>query len=174
MSEEKHTLVILLDEFDGNNMWLLERSQEFVEEYSELEDADQHVIVAPNSNGDGVTLSLAFAKSQKIDDDEDWKAEFFNYMSQQHRWNYDGEFLMKMETLEFIVPVMFISALAYDDESGMSDEDSEALRVFSESIPEGFVTWEYPDNIDEVKYFSNTNDVTNYADNVVQLKLHKF
>ena len=65
------------------------------------------------------------------------------------------------ETYNYRIPVDFISAIVNGDDSGLEDDDITSLDSFLEDIPKNG-TFDWPEDIDEAKYFAPSNDVLGY------------
>lgn len=63
---------------------------------------------------------------------------------------------MKYDEYTYIIPAHFTTALAYDDRSGLNDEDEQALDEFLKGLPEGEHSWDFPD---QEEHYPNENDV---------------
>jgi hypothetical protein len=63
--------------------------------------------------------------------------------------------------IEYIIPLQYITALAYGDYSALSDEEEQALTAFTLKVPEG--SWCFPPNIESRVTFEPSNDVDSLA-----------
>ena len=76
-------------------------------------------------------------------------------------WTYD----------EYTLPVWAICPIVNDDYSGIEDEDTKAIEEFLETLPENG-SFEFPDNMDEEKYFHHDNDIDGQGGDVIDCKYH--
>lgn len=84
-----------------------------------------------------------------------------------------------IETYEYRVPLFIVCPIANADVSGIEDADIQVLDEFTEKLSElvkrergTHYNIEWPENIDDAKYFAYTNDVDRLAGDVIDIKVH--
>lgn len=72
---------------------------------------------------------------------------------------------------EYIIPTWTLVSLINADDSGLTDEEIKMIDQFEMEViaRHGYGHWDYPDDLDEAKYFSMSNDVHSLGDEVVDV-----
>lgn len=74
---------------------------------------------------------------------------------------------MRFDYTEYVIPVHYISAIEYNDMTGLNFLEIGLIKHFFSKLPEA-CTFTY----DEEEYFSHTNDIDNFGSTVVDAKCH--
>ena len=69
---------------------------------------------------------------------------------------------------EYTVPTWILPVIINADYTGLTDEEEKEINSFLNDLPKiGYI--QFPENIDDEKYFSSYNDVTSEAGNVIDI-----